>query len=69
MITKKEIQELKPMPFEQRYSHTRYRDGRIVTENLEVWGQDKDGAWGWVEPSVRIKKGKFERGYYVVRKK
>lgn len=69
MITKKQIDDLKPLPFEQKIAFTRYRNGDIVPPNIPVWGQDKDGNWGWKQSMMRIKKGKFERGFHPILKK
>ena len=69
MITKKQVDDLAPKPFEQKMSVSRYRDGSPVPSNLKVWGQDEEGNWFWKEHAPRIKKGKFERGFYPITKK
>lgn len=65
MITKKQIDELLPLPYKEKLAYVRDRHGNIVNPATPIWNGQK---WVFGLPP-RIKKGKFERGYYVIPKK
>ena len=69
MMTKKQIEELQPLPFEPKVAYSRFKDGGIVPQSMKVWGQDSEGKWGFKNHSPRFKNGKYERGFYPVPKK